>query len=175
MYRTILMDPPWNERGAGKVKRGADRHYPILSVRDILTVILDCPHWKQQLPNAHLYMWTTNTFLPDALWLMDALNFKYKSNFVWIKSKEGKLQQGLGQYFRGSHELCLFGTRGKKPTEPRTNAKNISSVIMAERTKHSSKPKESYELIERRSHGPYLELFARNNREKWMSWGNEIK
>lgn len=31
-----------------------------------------------------------------------------------------------------------------------------------------------YEVIERVSPGPYLELFARRHRHGWDSWGNEI-
>jgi N6-adenosine-specific RNA methylase IME4 len=169
-YRTVLMDPPWNEQGGGKVKRGADRHYPLMKRHGILEAVLCCPLWQGVADNAHLYMWVTNNFLEDGLWLMDALNFRYKTNFVWTKAGA----QGLGQYFRGMHELCLFGTKGKKPTEPRTEARNIGSHLDAPRRAHSQKPEASYNLIERRSKGPYLELFARDRRDGWATWGNEL-
>ena len=116
-------------------------------------------------------MWVTNNCLPDGLWLMEALNFRYKTNFVWTKAGA----QGLGQYFRGMHELCLFGTKGKRPTEPRTEARNIGSHIDVPRGTHSQKPEASYDVIERRSHGPYLELFARDYRAGWSCWGNELE
>jgi len=169
-YTTVLMDPPWNERGAGKYKRGADRYYPLMGRNDILRTILRCEFWDGIAPNAHMYLWVTNTFLPDGLWLMDALGFKYKSNFV--RAKEGNI--GLGQYFRGQHELCLFGTKGRRPTEPRTERRNLSSLVCAPRGAHSEKPQPSYELIEARSKGPYLELFARQSRPGWTAWGNEL-
>ena len=170
MFRTILMDPPWHERGGGKIKRGADKHYPLLKTKEILPVVFQCEHWKSIAPNSHLFMWVTNNFLADGLWLMDALNYRYVTNLVWMKEKIG-----LGQYFRGQHEILLFGTRGRKPTEPRTERKDIPSVIQARKGRHSAKPEESYTIIEERSRGPYLELFSRNNREGWTRWGNEIE
>jgi N6-adenosine-specific RNA methylase IME4 len=176
-FATVVIDPPWNERGAGKCKRGADKHYPLLKTPDILRVIIKCPYWAEMHPKAHLYLWTTNNHLKDALWLMEALDFQYITNMSWIKMKNGKLQQGLGQYFRGSHELCLFGVRkGEgRNTENRTEHKSIPSVIIGERTKHSAKPPASYDLIAKRSCGPYLELFSRKKRPNWTCWGNELE
>ena len=169
IFRTILIDPPWNEKGAGKIKRGADRHYPLMKTPDIISTILTVPQWCQIAENAHLYLWVTNNFLEDGLFVMQSLGFKYKTNFVWVKDK-----MGLGQYFRGQHELCLFGTRGKKPTEPRTDDKTLSSVLKAPRTRHSAKPQSAYDLIEARSRGGYMEIFARADREEWFAWGNEV-
>lgn len=169
LFRTVLADPPWNEQGGGKSKRGADKHYPLLKTPDILRVMLSCPHWENVHENSHLYLWVTNNFLKDGLWIMDALGYRYVTNVCWKKDKAG-----LGQYFRGQHELLLFGTRGKRPTEPRTDLKNIPSIFDAKRTKHSKKPEESYHLIESRSMGGYLELFAREPREGWTVWGNEV-
>lgn len=169
LYQTILIDPPWNEQGGGKIKRGADKHYPIMKTPDIIRTILQVPQWNQIKENAHLYLWVTNNFLPDGLLVMKALGFTYKTNFVWVKNTIG-----LGQYFRGQHEICLFGTRGKKPTAPRTDNRSLSSVLKANKGQHSAKPESSYDLIEQRSLGAYMEIFARNNRPEWFSWGNEI-
>jgi N6-adenosine-specific RNA methylase IME4 len=156
------------ERGGGKIKRGADRHYPLMKTAQMPGVIYQSGVWRPAM-NAHLYMWATNNFLPDALWLMKALNFTYKTNVVWVKL--GKL--GLGQYFRGKHELLLFGVRGKG-YEVRTDKRNLTSVIEAPRGAHSAKPLEAYHLIEQRSRGPYLEMFCRSPRNGWISWGNGI-
>ena len=169
-YKTVLLDPPWNERGGGKCKRGADRHYPLMKRSEILSTVVTNCLWPTLASNVHMYLWVTNNFLPDGLWLMDALGFKYKTNVAWAKT--GKI--GLGQYFRGQHELMLFGTKGLRPTEPRTERKDIGSVIRAKRGRHSQKPEESYELIEARSEGPYLEFFARSYRAGWAVTGNEL-
>jgi len=168
-YQTVLMDPPWHERGAGQCKRGADKHYPILKTPDILQTILDCEHWSQVSSPSHLYMWVTNNHLQDGLWLMGQLSFRYITNIVWIKQSPG-----LGRYFRGQHELLLFGVRGRG-FQIRTDSNSISSVIQADRRRHSQKPEERYELIESRSNGPYLELFSRQERAGWTSWGNQVQ
>ena len=60
--------------------------------------------------NAHLYLWATNNFLPDALEVMKAWGFRYVTMITWMKDRIG-----LGQYFRGLTEHCLFGIRGKLP------------------------------------------------------------
>lgn len=170
-FRTVVIDPPWLESGGGKCKRGADRHYPLMKWPAIVRTICTCPHWGELAENVHMYMWATNNHLCDALRVVEALGFRYVTNIVWTKDRVG-----LGQYFRGQHELLLFATRGKRPTEPRTEAKNIPSVICAPRRAHSQKPEEAFDMIERRSHGRYLEMFARARRGcvQWTEWGNEI-
>lgn len=166
-YTTIVIDPPWWETGGGKSVRGAQRHYQLLKTPDMPAVI-----WASGVftpaDDCHLYMWATANHLPDALWLMGALGFQYKTNAVWVK--EGKI--GLGQYFRMQHEHLLLGTRGKG-YNVRTEARNVPSIVSAPRTKHSVKPPKAYEVIEARSAGPRLEMFARAPREGWTTWGNE--
>lgn len=171
--KTILIDPPWNETGGGKIKRGADRHYSLLKTKDIPSVIfgaLQSNKWEIAR-DAHLYLWVTNNFLPDGLWLMKKLGFIYKTNIVWVKDRFG-----LGQYIRGKHEICLFGVRGVLPYKVIDGKRQQGvSVIEAPRTEHSKKPIEMYSLIEKVSYPPYLEMFARNVRENWLSWGNELE
>jgi N6-adenosine-specific RNA methylase IME4 len=206
--RTVSLDPPWPERGAGKIKRGADRHYSVIKKKeDILRVVLQSgvwPDWDDK-EGAHCYMWVTNNYLLWGTWLMEALGFRYVTNIVWVKTKadwpdlkefieDGGLtlnpltwakllakavRIGIGQYFRGSHELCLFGVRGQA-MKPATKDV-VSTVFHAPRAKgddgkekHSKKPERIYEIIEATSPGPYLEFFARSNRKGWESWGNEV-
>ncbi len=80
--------------------------------------------------------------------------------------------QGLGNYFRGSSEQILFGVKGSLPLKRR----DVGTWFSAPRGPrgHSSKPVEFYDLVESCSHGPYLELFARNQRPNWASWGAEV-
>ena len=168
-YHVLLADPPWNERGAGKSKRGADRHYPLLSTPKIIEVMRESGKLQHISSTAHCYLWVTNNFLIDGIKVMEELGFRYVTNIVWIKPS-----MGLGQYFRGQHELMLFGVRGKG-YDICTPASNIPSVIVADRQEHSRKPEEAYQLIEARSNGPYLEMFARRPRGKdWEVWGNEV-
>lgn len=167
-YSTIAIDPPWWETGGGKIKRGADRHYPLIKTLDLPRVILQSPEWRPA-KDCHLYCWATANHLADAIWLVGALGFTYKTNAVW--SKTGR--PGLGQYFRMQHEHLLLATRGKG-YNVKTDDRTIRSVIHAKRGAHSEKPAEAYQLIEARSMGPRLELFARTTREGWTVWGNEV-
>ncbi len=169
-YQTILADPPWYQRGGGKSKRGADRHYPIMKEAEIKKVMHDALEGKVG-ENAHMYMWCANNHLPEGLRIMEHLGFRYITNIVWAKK-----HFGLGRYFRGQHEICLFGTKGRG-FAARKDSNRVSSLVGRELiapTAHSKKPFQMYDLIEERSEGPYLELFARNERDGWSSWGDEI-
>lgn len=89
-FRAVYADPPWEEHGAGKVKRGARRHYPTVKLRDMPAVMKGAkdadglPLWRPAA-NSHLYLWVTNTFLEGGLWLMGELGFVYKTNLPWSK------------------------------------------------------------------------------------------
>jgi N6-adenosine-specific RNA methylase IME4 len=165
-YYTILADPPWMESGGGKIKRGADAHYPLMKTRDIIAL----PVKEIAEPNCHLYLWTTNNFLPDALKVIQAWGFEYKTCITWFKDRFG-----LGQYFRGITEHCLFGVKGVLPYKVNDGKRQQGiTAIQAPRREHSRKPDELYSMIEKVSYGPYMELFARQRREGWDAWGNEI-
>ena len=120
--------------------------------------------------NAHLYLWTTNNHLPDALEVMKAWGFEYKTMITWAKDRFG-----LGQYFRGQTEHCLFGVRGNLPYKVKNDKRQQGVTILnAVRLEHSAKPEAMREMIEKVSHGPFLEMFARNESKGWHVWGNEV-
>jgi len=171
MIRTIIADPPWNESGGGKIKRGADRHYGLMKTPDIIALMKEWMAKHQHAENQHLYLWVTNNFLADGLRVIEALGFRYITNVVWAKPRFG-----LGRYFRGQHEICLFAVRNRGFDEQtRTPINNIPSLITAPLREHSRKPEEFYQLVESRSHGPYLEMFARTERgTSWSAEGNEV-
>ena len=168
-YQIIYADPPWNETGGGKIKRGADRHYPLMKTKEIAN--LDISSIADD--NCHLYLWTTNNHLPDALLVMKAWGFKYKTMITWHKDKFG-----LGQYFRGQTEHCLFGVKGMIPYKIVNNKRQQGTTVFnAPRGKHSKKPIEMIKLIEKvsdREGFHKIELFAREKRDGWDTWGNEI-
>lgn len=176
LYRCITMDPPWPEYGGGG--RGAQNHYGLMSCADIARTVLSAPCFTPA-PDAHLWVWTTDNYLPAALALIDRAGFEYKRTFCWVKTKRLDvagggyvltLQIGLGQYARGAHELCLFATRGK------AHLPDVAppSVIFAPRAEHSRKPDVCFTgWFERVSPGPRLEMFARRARSGWVVWGNE--
>ena len=169
-YKTILVDPPWPERGGGKVKRGADRHYPLLSLAEILAL----PVGRLVHPEGcHLYLWTTNRFFGDALLILAWWGFEYRTTITW--AKQGNI--GLGQYFRGKTEHCLFGVRGRLPYRTREDGKRSQgkTLILAPKRGHSEKPEELRSMAEVVSHGPRVELFARRRVRGWDAWGDEIE
>lgn len=167
-YATILADPPWPERGGGKIKRGADRHYPLMTVKEIAAL----PVAALALPDSHLYLWVTNNYLPDGLEVMRAWGFRYVTMITWAKDK-----LGLGQYFRGMTEHVLFGVRGQPPYKLTTDGNRCqgTTLITAPRGEHSAKPESLRTMIERVSYGPYVELFARQTYVGWDAWGNEVE
>ena len=167
-YKAVVIDPPWRETGGGKIKRGANKHYKVLTAPDIIKTICQSDVWNDIDDDAHLYLWVTNSFLPDGLKVMESLGFKYMTNICWSKN-----HMGLGQYFRGKHELCLFGVKGRGFSS-KTPDRTISSVIEAKKTGHSRKPDAFYDLVEKRSLGPYLNMFARRSRNGWAAWGDEV-
>ena len=160
-YNIIYADPPWDEVGGGKIKRGANRHYNLMKTADIKAM----PVANLADEKCWLFLWVTNNFLKDGLEVMEQWGFKYVTNLVWAKNSIG-----LGYYFRGQHELCLFGKKGQmKP-----NTRSESTLVTAKKQKHSKKPEQFYEKIEALCDGTKLELFARNTRDGWDSWGNEV-
>lgn len=176
-YGATLIDPPWAEHGGtpraaswGGGRRGADKHYATLPTKEIPGVVQGSPAFRPAA-DSHLYLWATCTFLPDALWTMEQLGFRYVTTIAWVKTG-GRF--GLGRYFRGRVELLLFGVRGKGLAAC-TGARNLSNLIAADPAAHSRKPAESLLLVEARSRGPWMEMFGRGSlgRPGWSSWGWE--
>lgn len=180
-FRCFLSDPPWPERGAGKSKRGADRHYPVARVRDIPDIIRSSG-LHRPAEHAHHWMWVTDNYLREGLWVLATLGWRYVRTAAWAKAEDeaeveaGDQQIGLGQYLRGSHELLLFAVRGKgMDPSVRTADRSQSSLLWGRRGRHSAKPPSTYDKVEAVSRGPYCEFFARSGRSNWTSWGNEIE
>jgi N6-adenosine-specific RNA methylase IME4 len=171
-FQTILADPPWqftNRTGKMAPEHKRLNRYSTLSLKEIceipVALAADTP--------SHLYLWVPNALLPEGLEVMKAWGFQYKSNLIWHKVRKdgGPDGRGVGFYFRNTTEIILFGIRGSMRTlAPGRTQVNIIRTIKQE---HSRKPDELYEIIERCSPGPYLELFARGTRKKWVAWGNQ--
>ncbi|MDR1238438.1 MAG: hypothetical protein LBK28_09370 [Propionibacteriaceae bacterium] len=158
-YRTILADPPWDIQQGGSL--GAVRHYKLMTLAEIEAL----PVSDLAEDDAHLWLWTTNAALESAYQVMRTWDFTPRSLMTWTKPR-----LGLGNYLRNCTEHLLLGTRGKAPIQ----FKAQPTWLFAPVQDHSHKPEEVYDIIERCSPGPYLELFARRPREGWHVWGNEV-
>jgi N6-adenosine-specific RNA methylase IME4 len=171
-YQTILADPPWqftNRTGKMAPEHKRLKRYDTLSLKEICEIPVALATDTQ----AHLYLWVPNALLPEGLEVMKAWGFQYKTNMIWHKVRKdgGPDGRGVGFYFRNTTEMILFGIRGRMRTlGPGRSQVNIIRTMKQE---HSRKPDELYEIVERCSPGPYLELFARGTREKWTAWGNQ--
>ena len=173
-FGTILADPPWrflNRTGKMAPEHKRLARYPTMTTLEIA----ELPIQRLALDKSHLYLWVPNALIRDGLTVMEHWGFEYKSNIVWYKTRKdgGPDGRGVGFYFRNVTELLLFGVRGSLRTaDPGRTQVNI---IPARKREHSRKPDEQYDIIEACSPGPYLELFARQPRDGWTSWGNEVQ
>jgi N6-adenosine-specific RNA methylase IME4 len=171
-FGTVLIDPPW--RFANRTGKVAPEHrrlsrYDTMSFEEIAAL----PVSDLALARSHLYLWTPNALLFEALSIIKAWGFTYKTNLVWYKVRKdgGPDGRGVGFYYRNVTELLLFAVRGKLRTLP-PGRKQVN-VIVTRKQEHSWKPSEQYAIIEACSPGPYLELFARRQRPGWTCWGDQ--
>lgn len=172
-FGTILIDPPWrfsNRTGKVAPEHRRLRRYPTMSFDEIAAL----PVARYALEKSHLYLWTPNALLPEAIEILKAWGFRYKTNIVWYKVRKdgGPDGRGVGFYFRNVTELLLFGVRGSLRTLP--PGRRQVNIIRTRKEEHSRKPEEAYRIIEQCSPGPYLELFARERVPNWTQWGNEV-
>jgi len=191
---TLVADPPWRY-GNTATRANAHGHYDgTLSIAQLCgteplpdgrNLVEDVVLPKAASPG-HLYLWTTSSHLPEAFSVMSAWGYTYKTYLVWVKKKvDGRPQMGMGNYFRVSTELVLFGTRG----DLRTRDRGLLNWFEAQRGQHSAKPLAFHDMVTKASPGPYLELFARCGagagiqlpgtcqctrcRLGWEVWGNQ--
>lgn len=161
-FSIIVADPPWKYNFSQTNERSIETHYDSMDLDKIKSMKVPTEE------DSVLFLWATAPKLKEALEVMEAWGFEYKTCAVWDKEIIG-----MGYWFRGQHELLLVGTKGKvKPPKPKLR---LSSMIKSKRGKHSKKPLETHEMIETMfPKQTYLELFARSKREGWTSWGNEV-
>lgn len=172
-YAVILADPPWRfkvwnkDTGQG---RSAESHYPTMKTEKIGFL----PIYPITADNSVLFLWSVWPLLPDALEVIKAWGFEYKTiAWVWVKAKKSGFgfHFGMGYYTRANSEPCLLATKGNMPVA----VHNIQALIYSPVREHSRKPDDQYRKIESLYPGrKYLELFARRERKGWKSVGFDI-
>ncbi|MCC6619308.1 MAG: S-adenosylmethionine-binding protein [Chloroflexi bacterium] len=171
-FGTIVADPPW--RFTNRTGKVAPEHrrlsrYDTMSIAEIAAL----PVREIAAGRSHCYLWTPNALVPDALKVLDAWGFTYKTIFVWHKVRKdgGSDGRGVGFYFRNVTETILFGVRGNLRTfQPGRRQVNL---LATRKREHSRKPDEMYGIVEACSPGPFLEMFARYPQPGWSAWGEE--
>jgi len=163
IYSVIYADPPWSYDHPISDSRRIENQYPTMSIDEICA--LDVPSISAD--DAILFLWVTTPMLEKGFRVLNAWGFEYRTSMVWVKPSIG-----MGQWVRQRHELLLIGVKGNIPT-PRDGDKP-DSVIEAPRLEHSKKPEIVYEIIEKMyPELPKVELFSRNKRNGWETWGFE--
>jgi N6-adenosine-specific RNA methylase IME4 len=172
-FGAILCDPPWRfQNSTGKVAPEHRRlhRYATMTTPEIASM----PVARIAADPCHLYLWAPNAMLAEAMDVMRAWGFVYKTVIVWHKVRKdgGPDGRGVGFYFRNVTEMLLFGVRGKNARTLPAGRRQVNFIASRKR-EHSRKPDEQYAIIEACSPGPWIELFARGRRENWVSWGDE--
>lgn len=163
MFDVIYADPPWQYENNRSLRGKADIHYATLPTNEICLL----PIQDKIAEDAVLFLWVTNPFIKDGIRVVEEWGFKYKTCMVWVKPHIAN-----GYYVRSQHELLFIGIKGNFSTP--ADEDRPPSVIHADKGQHSEKPHIVYEIIEKMyPKRRYLELFARNHREGWASWGFE--
>jgi N6-adenosine-specific RNA methylase IME4 len=173
-YRTIVADPPWpyspqRTNLTAKSQRGlkiAD-HYESMTIADLCTLK------PPAADNAHLYLWTTNAFMVEAHEVACAWGFEPKTICTYVKvckDDPTRVSRKSGYWFRGATEHFLFCVRGSLKLQ---TTEALPTAFLWPRLPHSVKPDAFYDLVEKASPEPYLELFARRERLGWDTWGDQ--
>ncbi len=159
-FQVIVVDPPWqyDSRASDPTHRGR-LPYKSMSMEELEA--LEIP----AADNSIMWLWVTNSFLHQALHLLDQWGFEYKTMLTWAKPSIG-----LGDWLRGQTEHCLLGVKGNYRISP----KGISTLLQAPTGRHSEKPDDFYALVDGLCVGTRIDMFARKEREGWDTWGSEV-
>ena len=168
-FSVLCADPPWKfgDKLPGP-KRGADKHYPTMALAELKAFPL-----PPLADDATLFMWRVSSMQEEALELVRAWGFVPKSEIVWAKrTANNKRWFGMGRRVRMEHEVAIIATRGR----PKVLDRSVRSIFEAKVPggRHSAKPEEFYDLVEKLCVGPFVELFARRVRSGWTCRGNEV-
>ncbi len=169
--RVLAADPPWKFGdqlpGPG---RGADKHYPTMTIDEIKAFPL-----PRMQADSLLFLWRVSAMVEEAYEVVRAWGFEPKSEIVWLKQTDpvdarSRRHFGMGHTVRLEHESCIIATRGS----PKIQDHSIRSTFMAPIGRHSAKPDLFYEIVQRLSFGPHVELFARTPRPGWRQYGHDM-
>jgi len=161
-FDVIYADPPWEYRsGTTDPSREIENHYPTMDLEAIKDLAIPAKE------NSVLYLWATSPKLAEAIEVIKAWGFDYRTSAIW-----DKLKMGPGYWFRTRHELLLVAVKGS--FSPPNTEDRLESVFRIERGEHSAKPSEFRAHLEQAyPDKDKLELFSRDGRVGWTMWGNE--
>lgn len=169
-YSVIYADPPWKYEQR-TLSGAAEKHYTTMSLDELKQL----PVSELAEKDCALFLWATFPQLREALDLISAWGFTYKTvAFVWLKKNKvaDSWFYGLGFWTRGNAEICLLATKGK----PKRHSPAVHQFIISPIERHSKKPDEARDkIVQLMGDVPRIELFARQSPEGWDVWGNEVE
>ena len=174
-YEVIQADPPWRQSKGGRKSvrpnsSGKELEYPVISIEEIESILAEASDLGTE--NHVLFLWTIEKYLPQAEKIANELGYKLHARMIWNKVT------GIPSAFtiRYGHEYLLYLYKEKLLKIAKDERGKIHSVFTEQVKRHSQKPQIAYEIIERLYPSiDRLELFARNKREGWDVWGNEVE
>ena len=168
-YDVIYADPPWSYKQSGN--GAAKHHYTTMTTEDICNL----PVRKLCGGGASCFLWATFPNIENAIKVMEAWGFKYKTlAFLWLKQnrKADSWFYGMGFWTRSNAEVCLLATRGR----PKRQCAGIHQFVISHIEQHSKKPDEVRDkIVKLMGDQPRIELFARQQTPGWDVWGNEVE
>ena len=173
-YGIIYADPPWSYQNRG-TRAAAAKHYDTMTIEDIKKMPVNVAGGGIASEDCTLFMWATFPMLKEALEVIEAWGFTYKTvAFCWVKQNRGGagLFMGLGNWTRSNAEICLLATKGR----PERIGRAVRSTVLSPIERHSKKPDEVRDrIVELMGDLPRIELFARETTPGWDAWGNEVE
>ncbi len=183
-YQIIYADPAW--KFGSRLANGNDKNgivnlkqvkigdnYTVMTTDDICRL----PVKNITADDAVLFLWTTDAHLEEAMKVINAWGFKYKTiGFTWLKKEQSGVQSCyVGFWTCKCGEICLLATKGNMSKY--LKKRNVRQLVQATRGKHSEKPDEVRKRIVEMFGDELLkvELFARQNHTGWDAWGNEVE
>jgi N6-adenosine-specific RNA methylase IME4 len=162
-YKAIVIDPPWPVEKILRDKRPnqSEFDYPTLEIPEIAA--LPVPRLADE-SGCHVYLWTTQRFLPMAFDILSSWQIEYQCLMTWVKNV------GFTPFsFMYSTEHCLFGHCGSLPLLKMGKRLDFAAKVR----EHSRKPDEFYDLVRDVSPEPRLDWFSREKRDGFDQYGNE--
>lgn len=176
-YNVIYADPPWEYRQLGSKTKGrgmAKQHYKTMTTEDICRL----PVKDLKTDDAICFMWATFPNIDQALKVMEAWGFKYKTAaFVWVKKNKKSKSNfwGMGAYTRANAEVCLIGISERTKAKQCVKSNAVHQIVESPIEEHSKKPDEvRARILKLLGDVPRIELFARQHAEGWDCWGDEV-
>lgn len=175
-FACVVADPPWaftfstrrSQAGNNGWRGGGDLHYDLMTVAEVCA--LEVPSVAAE--DCVLFLWVPNSQIRSGLTVMESWGFEHKNLLTWVKTSKSDSTRpafGMGYWARGATEQVLLGVKGSPKPQNRREVTWFASPP----ERHSQKPDVFYEVVERLTTGPRLEMFSRRNRPGWTAWGHE--